>query len=165
MTRRHTIATILLLSSAAATAAASRTHLRVTSGVVSLEGKGLISYAPALTEVIAIPGRGPGTPVSFRAAPSLRAAIDRFDLGDAAALPDVLDSATEDDTVTLWNLLPRTRAADRAAVLARLEALRPRPEGVTAESILAGDRDALERWRGELELDWGGSTRTLKPHR
>jgi hypothetical protein len=50
--------------------------------------------------------------------------------------------AGETDTITLWNLL-----------------------GVTREAILDGDPGALERWRSELQLDWGGSTRAIRPHR
>lgn len=144
---------------------AGRTHLRVTSGAVSLEGRGKVSYAPALTEVLAIPGRGPGTPISFGAAPAFRAAVERVDGGELAALATALPLATLGDTITLWNLLPRAAPAERAAVLARLEALSPRPAGVSAEDILAADAAALERWRQDLEGDWGGNTRTLRPHR
>lgn len=131
--------------------ASGASHLRVTSGAVSLEGHGLVAYAPADTEVTARPGRGPGTPLSVRAPDSLRAAVDRFDTGDAAAVPDIVAAAAPRDTITLWNLLPRTRGDDRVAVFHRLDALSPRPAGVRGEDILAGDRAALEAWRVALE--------------
>lgn len=144
---------------------AGRTHLRVTSGAVSLEGQGRTSYAPALTEVLAIPGRGPGAPISFAATTAFRHAIQRFDNGEPAALTTALPLATLGDTITLWNLLPRTAPVERAAVLARLEALSPRPAGVSAEAILAADAAALESWRQDLERGWGGNTIELRPHR
>jgi FecR protein len=132
-----------------------RTHLRVTSGAVSLEGKGRVAYTPAGTEVIALPGVGPGTPVAVAAPAQLRAAVARFDSGDASAVSAIVAGAEMRDTITLWNLLPRTSAADRAAVMSRLEQLRGRPDGIGAAQILAGDRAALEAWRQALESDWG----------
>lgn len=135
---------------------AGRTHLRVTSGAVSLEGHGYTSYAPADTEVIATRGHGPGTPVSFEASAALRAAIARFDLGDPTALGEALAAAGPADSITLWNLLPRTTAVARASVAARLEGLRGRPAEVSAEAVLAGDREAIELWRSQLENDWSG---------
>jgi ferric-dicitrate binding protein FerR (iron transport regulator) len=131
-----------------------RTHLRVTSGAVSLEGKGLAAYAPMDTEVVAAPGRGPGTPVAIAASPALRAAVARFDAGDAGSLAAVITAATGDDTVTLWNLLSRTKTSDRAAVVARLEQLGPRPDSVRAEDVIAGDAAAIARWRDALEERW-----------
>jgi len=131
-----------------------RTRLRVTSGVVSLEGHGLVAYAPMDTEVLAAPGRGPGTPVAITAPDKLRAAVARFDGGDPAALRAILEVALARDTITLWNLLSRTAAADRAAVFARLDELSERPSSVRAEDVLAGDPGAIERWREALDDDW-----------
>jgi hypothetical protein len=130
------------------------THLRVTSGAVSLEGRGRVSYAPADTEVTAAPGRGPGTPVAFTAAPALRAAVARFDGGDPTAIAAVVATAGPSDTITLWNLLARTAPAERVAVHDRLDALTPRPPSVDAEDVLAADPDALERWRQALDEAW-----------
>jgi len=81
-----------------------RTRLRVTAGAVSLEGHGRVAYAPFGTEVEAAAGRGPGTPVAVGAAAELRAAVARFDAGDAAALPAILAHAGARDAFTLWNL-------------------------------------------------------------
>ncbi len=143
---------------------AGRTHLRVTSGAVSLEGYGRVSYASALTEVLATPGHGPGTPTSFDASPDLRSAVARFDLGDPSALPAILHAAGERDTITLWNLLPRAAPAARPALIAHLESLRGRPPSISSAALLAADPAALDLWRHHLELDWGGSTRKLKSH-
>lgn len=126
-------------------------HLRVMSGAVSLEGRGHVAYAPAGTEVVARPGRGPGTPIAIQAPEALRAAITRFDTGDAAAVPDIVAASARRDAITLWNLLPRTAGEDRVAVLHRLDALSPRPAGVPADAILASDPAALAAWRAAIE--------------
>ncbi|TMQ03310.1 MAG: FecR domain-containing protein [Deltaproteobacteria bacterium] len=131
-----------------------RTRLRVTSGAVSLEGHGLTAYAPMNTEVLAAPGRGPGTPVALTAPPALRDAVARFDAGDPAALAALVAAAGSGDTVTLWNLLSRTRGADRAAVVARLDALSPLPPTVHADAVRAGDPAAIEAWRDALDDRW-----------
>jgi hypothetical protein len=131
-----------------------RTLLRVTSGAVSLEGHGLTAYAPMATEVVASPGRGPGTPVAREAPDRLRDAVGRFDGGDPSALRAVLDGAGPRDTITLWNLLTRTSAADRGDVVARLDALVGMPDDVRADEVRAGDAAAIERLRVALEERW-----------
>jgi ferric-dicitrate binding protein FerR (iron transport regulator) len=131
-----------------------RTRLIVTSGAVSLEGKGLVAYAPMGSEVTAAPGRGPGTPVAVQAGDQLRAQVRRFDEGDAAALGAILQLARIGDAITLWNLLSRTAGADREAVVRRLDELSPLPEGVRAEDVIRGDRDAFGRWLEVLEDRW-----------
>jgi hypothetical protein len=131
-----------------------RTHLRVTSGAVSLEGHGLRAYAPMNTEVIAAPGHGPGTPVALTAPAALRDAVARFDGGDRAAIPALAAAAEIGDTVTLWNLLSRTQGTDRAAVVARLDALSPLPPAIRADAVRAGDPAAIEAWRDALDDRW-----------
>ncbi len=124
-----------------------RTRLRVTSGAVSLEGPGAAAYAPMDTEVVAAPGRGPGTPVALSASAALRDAVARFDAGDRSAVPAIVAAAGPADTATLWNLLARTDGEARAAVFARLDALSPLPAELSADAIRAGDPDAIARWR------------------
>jgi ferric-dicitrate binding protein FerR (iron transport regulator) len=131
-----------------------RTRLRVTSGAVSLEGHGLVAYAPMGTEVIAAPGRGPGTPVAVGAPDELRAAVARFDGGDPAALVGIVERAELRDAITLWNLLSRTTAADRAVVVAHLDALTGHPPTVSADDVRAGDPGAIARWREALDASW-----------
>jgi RNA polymerase sigma factor (sigma-70 family) len=131
-----------------------RTRLRVTSGAVSLEGNGLSSYAPMGTEVVASPGRGPGTPVVAEASDDLHAAVARFDGGDPSALPAVLRGAGPGDTVTLWNLLTRTSVDERKTVVAQLVAVAGLPDSVRTEDVVAGDAAAIERWRIALEERW-----------
>lgn len=131
-----------------------RTRLRVTSGAVSLEAGGVAAYAPMDTEVLATPGRGPGTPVAMAASAALRDAVARLDAGDRSAVPAIVAAAGPGDTATLWNLLARTAGDDRAAVFARLDALAPLPPDISADAIRAGDPDAIARWRDALVDRW-----------
>ncbi|HEU4536090.1 MAG TPA: FecR family protein [Polyangiaceae bacterium] len=131
-----------------------RAHLQVTSGAVSLEGRGLRAYVPMGAEVIATPGRGPGTPVSLDASAALKRAAARFDAGDASAGAALVAAAGPNDTVTLWNLLWRTAGADRLAVFRKLNELTIRPPEAREEDVLAGQPQALEAWRQSLDTTW-----------
>jgi ferric-dicitrate binding protein FerR (iron transport regulator) len=130
-----------------------RTHLQVQTGAVSLEGHGLVAYVAAGSEVIAVPGRGPGTPLTIDAAKPLRDAVARFDAGDPTALSELLAAADRRDGVTLWNLLGRTEGEARGEVFRRLDALHRLPSSVRERDILAGQPTALEAWRESLEAD------------
>ena len=132
---------------------AGRTRLSVTTGVVSLEGKHRAAYVPAGIEVVTVGGE-PGTPLRRDAGATLRDAVTRFDAGDAAALPALIDATGGCDTITLWNLLARTDGDARRAVFTRLDTLTLRPEWVLEQSVLAGNPDAIEAWRSDLESSW-----------
>jgi hypothetical protein len=131
--------------------AEGRTHLEVTSGAVSLEGHGLIAYVAAGSEVLAVPDRGPGTPVAVDAAQPVRDAVARFDAGDPTALEDLLAVAEPRDTFTLWNLLGRTEGDARSAVYRRLDSIHAHPASVAERDILDGQPAALEAWRESFE--------------
>jgi hypothetical protein len=134
--------------------AEGRTHLQVTTGAVSLEGNGLVAYVAAGSEVFAIPGRGPGTPVAIGAAKPLRDAVARFDDGDDAALSELLAVADRRDTITLWNLLGRTKGEARSMVYRRLDSISKHPSSVRERDILDVQPAALEAWRESLEGQW-----------
>ncbi len=140
--------------------AAGRTHVRVTSGSVSLEGNGHAAWVPWGHEATADRARGPSTPVRSDAPAAFRDAVARFDAGggggawSVSPLATIVDEATPADAVTLWNLLSRTEGADRAAVFARLDEVAIRPEWVIEEDVLSLQPDALERWRESLEGTW-----------
>ena len=67
------------------------------------------------------------------------------------AVPAIVSEARRGDAVVLWNMLPRTSGADRRVVAQALDRLRPRPADVTEADVIAGDRDALDRWRTTLD--------------
>lgn len=66
----------------------------------------------------------------------------------------LLAVARDDDTLTLFHLLPRVDAADRERLVARLERLEPRPPSVPRDAVLSLDRDALDAWGRELRIYW-----------
>lgn len=127
------------------------THLKVTSGAVSLEGHGRIAHVSAGHEVFAVRGRGPGTPLSIDADQALREAAARFDDGDSSALEPMLALAQRRDAITLWNLLGRTEDEAREAVSRRLDSMHRHPASVRESDILAGQPAALEAWRESIE--------------
>jgi hypothetical protein len=137
--------------------------LRVAFGFVSLERGGRDTFVPAGAACALQPGRGPGTPYFEDALPALRAALARLDHGERAALESVLAGSRARDTLTLWSLLPRVDAAERAQVYERLAALAVPPAGVARERVLAADAAALLAWRRALEPAWLGAADQLPP--
>lgn len=131
-----------------------RSHLRVTSGAVSLEGKGRAAYVPAGTATVADPDRGPGVVIAEGATPELTAAAAQLDAGDEGALAELLVRAGQGDSFTLWNLLPGASREDREKVLRRMEELKMRPAKVKREAVLAGQPEALLALRVSLEDAW-----------
>jgi hypothetical protein len=135
-------------------------RLRVTSGWAALEWDGRESLVPAGASARAHPSLGPGTPSFDDATDEFRRALDDFDFGDAQgtakrdALAIVLTDARERDTLTLWHLMSRVDAAERARVFDRLVALTPLPDGVTRERVQALDAGTMRRWREELAWTW-----------
>jgi len=132
------------------------THLRVAMGAVSLEDKRGVVYVPATFEVSMSPGHL-GTPVSIDSTPALRAAVAKFD-ADGSIEP-LVSSAEMSERVTLWNAIPRTTGAARAALVAKLEQLAPLPDPALHAKVLAGEADAMDIWldvfvdRGNLAHD------------
>jgi hypothetical protein len=128
------------------------TSLHVTSGWVSLEGKGRAAVVPAGARCRAWPGRGPGTPHYDDAPEALVAALARVDPPGVAApdrgraLEEILAAARSRDALTLWHLIGGLASEERGPVFDRLAALVSPPDGVTREGVLAGDREMLERW-------------------
>lgn len=132
--------------------------LAVTFGYVSLERDGRASFVPEGARCETRPGVGPGTPYATTASQEFRQALTAFDFaaGGRAALDRVLELASADDTVTLWNLLSRVDSDERIRVHDLLAGFFPPPEGVTREAIGRADPDALLRWRESLEEVWLG---------
>jgi predicted anti-sigma-YlaC factor YlaD len=131
-------------------------ELRMTSGWAALEFNGRESLVPAGAICRTRPGAGPGTPY-FEDAPAIvKQAVNDFDAGTRR--PEALDVIIREsrirDTLTLWHLLSRVDASDRARVYDRIAAFEPPPAGVSRDQILALDADALREWREELAWKW-----------
>lgn len=131
-------------------------ELRVTAGYVSLEHGTRSSVIPAGLRCTMHPAEGPGTPFADEAPETLREALREFDHGPSAggaeALSKALDRTGNRDTITLWHLLRRASPGQRGAVHDRLAGFAPPPDGVTRESVIAGDTAAIAHWGKALGL-------------
>ncbi len=132
--------------------------LRTTLGWVGFERNGRESFIPAGAMCSTRPKTGPGVPYFEDASQAFRAALAQFDSGAAtrearrAALHTILVEARKQDAFTLWHLLSRTEAAERAQVYDRLAALVPLPGGAAPEGILQLDRRMLDLWWNAFDL-------------
>jgi hypothetical protein len=122
------------------------TRIHVTSGWVSLETKDRSTFIPAGAVAYAHPVLGPSIPINDDATDALRAAALQRDVD----VDVILKEARKKDALTVWHLISRVpEGAGRERVVTRLEELVPRPDGVTRDAVLHGDKAALERWRKE----------------
>ena len=142
--------------------------LRVTQGWVAFESDGRESFIPQGAMGGTRPGVGPGTPWYEDAPSGYADALTTLDFGPpdeaarAKALDVVLTNARRRDALTLWHLLARGTAAERARVYDRLAALAPPPRDVTREGILAGDRRMRDIWWDSLGVNTGGWWKLFK---
>ena len=132
--------------------------LSVEAGWVAFEDRGRESFVPAGASSRTDRVNGPGTPRYDDADPAFRDAIDDVDNGNDgrrtdASLRYLLDHARERDAMTLWHLIPRVGAADRAAVVDALNARVPIPSTVSRDKVLRLDRASLDQWWDALGLD------------
>jgi hypothetical protein len=134
-------------------------YLRVESGWVGFENRGLESFVPMGAACRTRPGRPPGTPFFEDSTPALQQALTKLDFeplaADArgAALATVLRESRPRDALTLWHLLARTSREERPLVYDRLAGLVEPPAGVTREGVLAGNHQMLDRWWNQFGLD------------
>lgn len=136
-------------------------ELHVTAGYVALEHGDREAIIPYGLKCHTRRGIGPGTPYAAEASTELRTALDAFDFGPSAgrdpALRRILALSGKYEDITLWHLLARTTATDRAAVYDTLARLKAPPSDVTREGILDGDVAMRRTWGlalgiGTLEL-------------
>jgi len=142
-------------------------YLSVTSGWVALELHGRESLVPVGASCRTDAKLGPGTPSYDDADAEMRRALDEFDLARdptarSNALRVVLDHAGPGDAMTLWHLIARVDAGDRAAVVDALAELLPMPAGVTREAVLRLDAAALDQWWNALGLGEASWWRNFK---
>jgi hypothetical protein len=127
-------------------------------GWVGFHLNGRDSFIPAGALCSTRPKLGPGTPYFEDASESFREALHTFDRSDpsseeaSAALFTILSLARPRDGLTLWHLLSRTTASDRAKVYARFAQLVPPPAGVTRDGILQLDPQMLDLYWNALNL-------------
>lgn len=130
-------------------------ELEVTLGFVSFERDGREVIVPAGARCELRAKVGPGTPHEAAAPAELRDALARLDFdGAAGAVDAVLASATENDAVTLWHLIPRAEGTDREQVVDRLASWVPLPAETTRDGVVALDARMLERWWEAMYPSW-----------
>jgi hypothetical protein len=133
--------------------------LRVTTGWVAFEWRGVESFVPAGAACVTRPELGPGTPYFDDAAPMLQTALAQFDSAPndvttrATALEAVLAQTRTRDALTLWHLLTRTQGEARGRVYDRFAQLIPPPPSVTRAGVLNNDRTMIDAWWDQLGLD------------
>jgi len=135
--------------------------LSVTAGWVALTLNGRESLVPAGASSRTHPTLGPGTPWYEDAGEAFQDAVYELDFGGdaerrAASLRLVLAQAEAGHAVTLWHLIKRVDAADRAAVVDALADQIAMPPGVTREAVLKLDSAALDEWWNALGLGDAG---------
>ena len=130
--------------------------LHVAKGWVSFQRKGLESLVPAGASCRTRPRMGPGIPYFDDAPRSLKQALEVFGFEKFAddTLNTILSESRVRDTLTLWHLLSRVDASDRARVFDRIAALTPVPAGVSRQQALKLDPETLNRWKEELAWTW-----------
>ncbi len=129
--------------------------LHVSSGWVALEHDDRSVLVPAGARSRMYAEAGPGTPYFDDASPAFKAALDRYDV--APTIPDLnilVAEARGFDTLTLWHLLYTTDRPQRDQLYEAITNFYPTPEGVTRDSALNLDAEAMETWKMELEFEW-----------
>ncbi|MDP3502043.1 MAG: FecR family protein [Myxococcales bacterium] len=122
-------------------------RLTVTSGLVSLAGKGREVTVLAGMRAMSAPNRRPTTPVSLDASAALVDAIDRFDrVADTTALDAAVLLARPQDAATLWHLLPVAPPAQRAALIAQLTAFVAPPVGWSDAAAVDASSPLMQAW-------------------
>jgi anti-sigma factor RsiW len=130
--------------------------LRVSKGWVSFQSNGLESLVPAGASCHTRAHASPGLPYFDDASLVMKGALATFDLGKGGgdAIGEILAESRGRDTLTLWHLMFRVGAGDRARVYDRIAALTPVPAGVSRDKALALDPATMTRWREELAWIW-----------
>jgi hypothetical protein len=133
--------------------------VKTSLGWVGFKLKARESFIPAGAVAAIKPNSGPGTPYFEDASTKFRSALARFDFEDntpqqrARDLEVVLNQARKRDALTLWHLLARTDASQRALVYRKLARVLPPPPDVNETGILRLDMSMMDHWWNELGFD------------
>jgi hypothetical protein len=146
--------------------AGSGTLLLVRSGDAVFEAGERQVFVPQGAQVMAWPGRGPGTPVWEDSSGPLRMAVSSLDALAHAAPVDLeqsgADGALEElgrlsesrDSLMLWHLLSHPHPQVSHAAFNYLNALAPPSSKVDSEKVRLGDPAASGMWLEELRESW-----------
>src|SRR5204862_7736904 len=131
--------------------------LHVTLGWVALELSGRESSVPAGAACSMKRGLGPGTPYFEDGTQAFKTALARFDFAGnqdekTSALATVLSEARPRDAMTLWYLLFRVDANNRASVYDRMAGLIIPLQDVTLDGVLTLAPNNPETWLDKLSI-------------
>jgi hypothetical protein len=128
--------------------------LRVSMGWVAFQHRGRESFIPEGALCVTRKREGPGLPFYEDTAEGLRRGVERYDAGDgSAAVTAILGAARGRDGLTLWHLLTRVPAEDRARVFDRFAELVRLPAEVTREGAARRDPQTIDRCWDALNLE------------
>ena len=131
-------------------------RVRVDTGWVQIDNDFGQSLVPAGASASMRRLSRPAVPIyddasdAFRQA--VRAAQDGGDLAERSEMATILRTARRRDVLTLLMLANASGTDLKRELLMRAAQLWPPPSGVSVDAIAAGDRDALWRWHGSLDL-------------
>jgi len=127
--------------------------LKVAMGWVAFQAGGHESFIPAGAQCVTRKRTGPGIPFFEDSPAALQQAVGRLERGDQSSLPMILASARPRDGLTLWHLLTRVPAEDRAAVFDRFAQLVALPAEIKKDDVVKRDRLAIDRCWDALNLE------------
>ncbi|HUO83833.1 MAG TPA: hypothetical protein VM534_01855 [Thermoanaerobaculia bacterium] len=127
-----------------AVSAGGEAVLRVTAGMVALDGDEGTVYVPRGAEATLSHRGVPGIPRYQDADPRFIEAIDQWS-GDRRGLEDLLALARPRDRMTLWHLLRNGSPDQRRLIAERIAELEPLPPGMTVDRLAGGDRETVDR--------------------
>ena len=128
--------------------------LRVSLGWVAFQYQGHESFIPAGAECVTRKRGGPGIPFYEDAPEPLRHGVSMFEAGDStSALDPILNSARPRDGLTLWHMLTRVPAGDRARVFDRFAQLVTLPPGISREAAVGRDPQTIDQCWNALNLE------------
>lgn len=129
-------------------------RLSVQMGWVAFDHQKLESFIPAGAACRVYGDRGPGIPWFEDASPSFQSALSKWERTAAPAdLASILDNARSHDALTLWHLLSRVPADQRAEVYDRFAQLAKLPPGPPQtldqcwDALQLGDTSWWRTWK------------------
>lgn len=129
--------------------------LHVQSGFVSFAADSREVVVPAGWKVQARPGHYTGTPFAETASPALQDALTLFDFTPASssAIDVILQEATSNDALTLWELMWHAAPHHRTKIYDQLTTLVTPPQRVNKVGVLNRAPSMIQAWRQKLGVD------------
>jgi ferric-dicitrate binding protein FerR (iron transport regulator) len=128
--------------------------LEVITGQVELAGRAGTTVVVPAAMTATFTAAGVGLPLREQASPELRAAVAAFDPSDPRTVDAILSAAGDGDQITLINLLALAGPYQRDAIADAVQELSPAPEDVLRDAVIAGDREAIDRWARSSVDGW-----------